>query len=131
MLELQQGFMVLADTIIDHLAQSRDSSTVHAQDRSSWEERLLELDTVNRSHIEHLDRKFHELNVWQQRVESMAQGVQPACIVCPESACVGHTVIILLSSGCCLTTPVMRNWLGWEDLVRNARLPCRRQCQGQ
>jgi hypothetical protein len=75
MLELQRGFMVLADTMIERLDRNIERESAFSEDKRRWEDRLVELDTVNRSHIEHLDRKFHELNLWQQRVESMAQGV--------------------------------------------------------
>jgi hypothetical protein len=75
MIELQNGFVVLADTMIQELDRSSELSSQAADDRKQWEARLVELDTVNRSHIEHLDRKFHELNLWQQRVEGLAQGL--------------------------------------------------------
>ena len=90
MAELQNNFVLLADSMIQELDRSRERSSQAVEERKQWEARLVELDTVNRSHIEHLDRKFHELNVWQQRVEGLAEGRSiPAAQQSLLPACVG------------------------------------------
>ena len=74
MRELQQAFLVVADALIEGTERQANAAMSHREEREAWESRLLELDTINRSHIEHLDRRFHDLNLWQQRVESLVTG---------------------------------------------------------
>ena len=65
----------LAETVMTELDRRTDGAAraEQQQERHRWEARLTELDTVNAAHVEHLDRKFHDLNAWQQRMEGLIQ----------------------------------------------------------
>lgn len=88
---MQESFVTLADLLVQELTMHTATASSFDEERRGWQGKLVELDTINRGRSEELQRRFVDLNEWQQRLESMSEGASSS-----TAGCTNDTV-------CCLT----------------------------
>jgi len=71
--ELQHAFQVVAEALLRKGERTDTSAWELERERVAWESRIVELDTVARSTLELVDRRMHELRLFEAHVEQRLQ----------------------------------------------------------